>query len=75
LSYPLLLTLSTEQLVATCDLLLQEAGLSRRQLAVALRQHPELLLYGAPMLQVRLCTRGAALAGLYGLQGESLCVP
>jgi hypothetical protein len=54
LQYPLLLTLSTEQLRATCDLLHTELGFaSRRELGLFLRRHPELLLYGAQTLQVR----------------------
>jgi hypothetical protein len=54
LRYPLLLTLAAAQVRATCDLLHDELGFaSRRELGAFLRHHPELLVYGAPTLQVR----------------------
>lgn len=54
MQYPLLLTLASDQVAATCDLLLQELGLGGKEdLAVLLEKHPELLLYGTQTLQVR----------------------
>lgn len=55
LRYPLLLTLATQQVEATCGFLAAELGFgSREELGELLARHPELLLYGAQTLQVRL---------------------
>lgn len=53
LRFPLLLTLGSEQLRASCDLLMAECRFaSRTQLGELAGRHPELLLYGAQTLQV-----------------------
>ncbi|KAI8466005.1 MAG: hypothetical protein J3K34DRAFT_524925 [Monoraphidium minutum] len=52
LRFPLLLSLSTAQVEATCELLLTRLALpSRASLGELLARHPELLIYGAPTLQ------------------------
>ena len=59
LRYPLLLTLATAQVEETCDFLLEELEFgSREELGELLGRHPELLLYGAPTLQVGPARRG-----------------